>query len=149
MKMPPLSCVPGRGGGVQQSEILPSGLVHLLTQEVGHRHEADAADHVAQGHGDQVVEVANKRHRLAGGIEERHREPRHVGNRVLGAAGDEGKEAPEDHDELHGIVRGPEGAPHCQADEDIAEDATYEEQDEGGTHLAGSSRRERAGSPRR
>ena len=69
--------------------------------------------------------------------EQRDREHRHVGDRVLEAGGDEGEQAPPDQDAFRRVAGRPLARPQRETDEPVAQRAARDERGRRRAHLGG------------
>ena len=80
--------------------------------------------------------VACEAYSHAGRIEEPQGQDGHIGHAVLKAAGKEGVETPESHDQFSAVGLAAEAAPDGEADQDVAQDAPQEEDQRRQTHFS-------------
>ena len=72
----------------------------------------------------------------AGRIEEPQGQDGHIGHAVLKAAGKEGVETPEGHDQFPAVRLAAKAAPDGEADQDVAQDSPQEEDQRRQAHLS-------------
>ena len=95
-----------------------------IHESIGPSHEDGTSDGVANGHGEQVVHEDHFPGDL-GALEEAHREEEHVGDRVLEAHRDKGRDREPDAKHLADYVLCRGRLPDAHDDEPIAKDAPH------------------------
>ena len=99
----------------------------LRGNAIGNGQEEDGADDIAQGDPQEVVAKSSEADGHAGRIEKSQGQNGHIGHAVFKAAGKEGVETPEGHDQFAAVGLAAKTAPDGQTNEDVAEDAAQEE----------------------
>ena len=119
----------------RELDIPSHGRAISANEPITARNKEAAANCVADGDPKQVLSGAHVRQAIRMLGKKRQREYRHVRHRVLKAARDKSKKAPEDDEYFRGVIRGPRGRPQRQTDKPVAQHAARDHLDRVHAHF--------------